>query len=372
MGTIISALFLVAGTCIGGGMLALPVATGISGFVPSIVMMTICWFAMTASALMLLEVSLWMEDGAHISTMTSRLLGPVGKAVGWLFYLFICYASVIGYTAGGGIQIINGFESYFHVAISKEIACMIFILVFGFVIYMGTKVVGRVNTIFFIAMIIAYFGLVGLGVSEVKLDHFSTMRWSGSIMAIPLLLTSFSFQTLVPSLTPYLKRHATAMRIAVIGGTSLAFLIYALWEWLMLGIIPVDGPNGLAEALIRGEPPTQYFKEHVIGSWIVALAEFFAFFAIATSFLGIALGLFDFLADGFHIKKQGLGNVVLGLLIVVPTFFFATYYERIFLVALDVTGGLWRLDAQWDHPCIDGLGRTLPARIQSRAVCAWW
>src|SRR5689334_9836734 len=93
--TVISAIFLVAGTCIGGGMLALPIATGISGFYPSLAVMLVCWLAMAASALLLLEVNLWMEEGAHIITMSSRLLGPVGKAVSWVLYLFICYASLV-------------------------------------------------------------------------------------------------------------------------------------------------------------------------------------------------------------------------------------------------------------------------------------
>jgi len=101
-GAIISAMFLVGGTCIGGGMLALPVSTGVSGFFPSIAMMFVCWFAMTSTALLLLEISLWMSPGAHIITMTSQILGVPGKIVSWILYLFICYASRVAYTAGGG------------------------------------------------------------------------------------------------------------------------------------------------------------------------------------------------------------------------------------------------------------------------------
>ena len=59
--SVLSVVCLVAGTCIGGGMLALPVATGVAGFFPSILTMLFCWAAMTASALLLLEASLWDE-----------------------------------------------------------------------------------------------------------------------------------------------------------------------------------------------------------------------------------------------------------------------------------------------------------------------
>lgn len=338
-GSILSAMFLVAGTCIGGGMLALPVATGVSGFLPSIAIMLLCWLAMTMTALLLIEVSLWMEEGVHLISMTSRLLGVSGRVVSWFLYLFICYASLIAYTAGGGFQIADAIKNYFEVPLLKEYGAVIFILVFGSVIYLGSQIVGRVNAVLFTAMVVAYFALVGVGVDEVKGDLLLHREWRGSLMAVPLLLTAFSFQTMVPSLTPYLKSNIKALRWAVIGGTTLALIIYAIWQGLILGIVPVEGSNGLAEALSRGEPATQFLKEHVEGRWIANIAEFFAFFAIVTSFLGIALGLFDFLADGLKIKKVGMGKVILGVLIVVPTIICATYFERVFLVALEISGG---------------------------------
>lgn len=338
--TIISAMFLVAGTCIGGGMLALPVATGVSGLLPSLAIMLVSWLAMTLSALLLLEISLWMEEGAHIITMTSRLLGIPGKAISWCLYLFICYASIVGYTAGGGTQITNAFQNIFNLAISKELGCLLFILGFGLIIDFGTNVVGRINAILFTSMIISYFALVGMGLDEVDQTLLMHRNWTPSLLAIPLMLTTFSFQTMIPSLTPYLQKHAKSLRLAIVGGTLITFLAYAVWQWLILGIVPIEGENGLAEALALGEPPTQFLREHVKGEWVSIIAEYFAFFAIVTSFLGIALGLFDFLSDGLHIKKKGWGKLALAALIIIPTLIFATKFERIFIVAMETTGGI--------------------------------
>lgn len=338
-GSILSAMFLVAGTCVGGGMLALPVATGVTGFIPSIAIMLVCWLAMTITGLLLIEVSLWMEEGVHLISMTSRILGAPGRWVSWVLYLFICYASLIAYTAGGGFQIADAVSNYLNFPMYKDYGAVIFILVFGGVIYLGSKIVGRVNAILFTAMVISYFALVGFGASEIKGDLLLEHKWAGSLMAVPLLLTAFSFQTMVPSLTPYLKSNLSALRWAVIGGTTIAFIIYGVWQALILGIVPVEGSNGLAQALALGEPATQFLKEHVTGRWVSDIAEFFAFFAIVTSFLGIALGLFDFLADGLKIKKEGFGKVALGILIVVPVIICATQFERVFLVALEISGG---------------------------------
>lgn len=339
LGNVISAMFLVAGTCIGGGMLALPVATGISGFLPSIVVMSICWLAMTITALLLLEASLWMEEGVHVITMTTRLLGTPGKILSWILFLFISYASIIAYTAGAGVQIASGIQHFFNYPADLNLGAFLFLLVFGLAILLGGIFVGRLNSILFIAMVAAYVCLVGMGIDQVNPEYLLQRKWTGSFLAIPLFLTAFSFQTMVPSLVPILKQNAKALRWAVVGGTIIAFLIYAIWQYLILGMVPVDGPHGLAAALEKGEPATQFLHEHEVTKWFVIVAQYFAFFAIVTSFLGIALGLYDFLADGLKVPKKGWGVLLLGVLMIVPTYFCAVNFERIFLLALEFSGG---------------------------------
>lgn len=338
-GHILAAIFLVAGTCIGGGMLALPVATGVNGLMPSLLIMLGCWIAMTVTGLLLVEVSLWFEEGAHFSTMATTLLGTFGRVVTWILYLFIGYASIVGYTAAGGSQVAEAVRVYLGLAITKELGAFLFLIIFSGVIFLGSELVGRVNTILFFAMILAYLGLIGSGVPYVKPALLAYENWNKAYLAIPLLLTSFSFQTMAPSLTPYLKRNIRALRIAVVAGTTICVVVYAVWQLLILGIVPAEGPNSLATALQQGEPPTLFLRHHLNNHWICAIAEFFAFFALATSFLGIGLGLFDFLADGLALPKRGYNKVVLIGLLAVPTYLVAVFFERIFIIAMEASGG---------------------------------
>ncbi|MCB1111199.1 MAG: amino acid transporter [Chlamydiales bacterium] len=332
-------MFLVAGCCIGGGMLALPMASGVSGFVPSLLMMTICWIAMTLSALLLLEVTLWMGEGAHFISMSERFLGLPGKIVSWVLYLFVCYASVVAYSAGGGKQVSWAVVQYFGIDLSPTWGCILFTFLFTAVVYMGSNVVGRVNSILFSAMILSYIVLISMGIDQVKPELLLYHRWSQSLIAIPLLLTVFSFQTMVPSLVPILKRNTRALRWSVMGGTFIAFIVYALWQCLILGIVPVNGDDGLMAALSKNEMATQFLSKHISGTWVVLFAEYFAFFAIVTSFLAMTLGLFDFLSDGLKIPENGIGQAILGVIVVFPTIVIATKFERAFMVALETTGG---------------------------------
>jgi tyrosine-specific transport protein len=337
--TVFSAAFLVAGTIIGGGMLALPVAVAVNGFFPSAVYMIIAWGMMTLTALLFLEVGLWLEPGVHVISMTSRLLGNWGRAIAWVLYLFICYASLVAYAAAGGTQAVAFIEAVAGWTLNHFSGVALFIFLLCAALYAGTKTVGRVNTVLFLGLIGAYLGLVGMGFDELNPEYLERSIWKGAWLGLPLFLTSFSFQTMVPSLTPYLQRNRRALQIAIIGGTTLSLIIYLVWQALIMGIVPLEGPHGLLEAWRIGEPATQFVSEHVEGYHVALLANFFAFFAIVTSFLGIGLGLWDFLSDGLKVPEKGKGQLLLGALIVFPTLIFATQLERVFYLALEATGG---------------------------------
>lgn len=334
-----AAALLVAGTSIGGGMLALPVSTGAAGFVPSFVLMFLCWGFMTLTGLLLLEANLWMKEGAHIITISASLLGPVGKAVSWVIFLFISYASLVAYIAGGGSMMQEAVNMATGMNMPQWIACLIFIALFGIVIDLGAKIVGRVNAMLVGAMVIAYAALVTFGIPEINADFLTHKDWTKTLIAAPIVLTIFSFQCIVPSLTIYLKRNAKALRIAIVSGTTITLIVYLIWEFLVLGTVPRNGVDSLAQALEQGEAATDFYRQAVGNPWVSGIAAFFAFFALATSFLGLGLGLFDFLSDGLKIKKKGMGKFILGTLIIVPSLTFALVYERAFLVALDTSGG---------------------------------
>ena len=106
-----------------------------------------------------------------------------------------------------------------------------------------------------------------------------------------------------------------------------------------MGIVPFEGQHGLEEALRLGSSATHSFRHHVVAKWISAVGEFFAFFALVTSFLGIGLGLYDFLADGLKLRGSRYEKGSLTLLVAIPSLIFAINYPRAFIIALETTGG---------------------------------
>lgn len=64
-GKLIGGILLIAGSCIGSGMLGMPVMSAEGGFFPSVVLFTLAWAFMTLSGFVLLEANLWFERGGQ-------------------------------------------------------------------------------------------------------------------------------------------------------------------------------------------------------------------------------------------------------------------------------------------------------------------
>lgn len=327
---LVGATLLVAGACVGGGMLALPVETGVAGFFPSLVIMFCGWAFMTLTGLLLVEANLWMEEGAHTMTMSSRLLGPWGKWLCIILYLFMGYGSLIAYNSAGADLIGAAFST------DRVLSAVLFAVVFGLMFYLGTEIIGRINTLLVVGMVIAYVFLVGVGIGEARTALLSYQKWMRTYPALPLILATFSYQMIVPSLTPYLKRDPTSLKKAVVLGTTIPFAVYAIWQWIVLGTVPIHELN---EAYAMGKGAIEPMRHFVQSKYLLIFSEFFAFFALVTSYLAIGLGTYDFIADMTGIKKEGLGKICLGAIVVLPSLFFALVYAKAFLVALGLTGG---------------------------------
>lgn len=321
-----------AGTSIGAGMLGLPVLTGLGGFGPSILVYLLCWLFMTSTGLLLLEICLKMPPNANLVSMATTYLGKPGKVMAWVLYLFLFYCLSIAYVSGGG-----GFLREWLGLSSFTAAGVLFVLLFAPFVYMGTKFVHRINIFLMIGLIGTYLLFVMFSVSHVNVTLLNEVHWGPAILALPIIFTSFSYQGVIPSLTAHMHRDARKIRLAIIVGTTMTFFTYLFWEFLILGIVPIEG---LLKAKALGQTAVQPLKEHVPFGSIVFLGEAFGFLAIATSYLGVTLGLFHFLEDGLRFSKKRGEQIFIGVVTFLPPLVIALAKPGIFLTALTYAGGI--------------------------------
>jgi tyrosine-specific transport protein len=69
------------------------------------------------------------------------------------------------------------------------------------------------------------------------------------------------------------------------------------------------------------------------------LGQFFAFFALVTSMLGVAFSMVDFLGDGLKMKRAGKQRGLLCAIVFLPPFILTVLDPSIFVTALGFAGG---------------------------------
>lgn len=338
-GSVFGGTLLIAGCCIGAGMLGLPVLSAPAGFIPTVVMFFVSWLFMMCTGLLLLEVNLWFENDVSIISMASRTLGKIGKCISWSVFLFLFYSIMVAYTSGGGQIVVDFFDEMTNIALPGWFGNLFFIGLFGVFVYLGTGAVDRFNRVLMLGLILSYILLVMNGLKLVDTNLLKHSDWGSIVYVLPAMIISFGFHNMVPTLTTYFNSDAKRLRLTIILGSAIPLVVYLVWEYLILGLVPLHGENGFLQALDNGDLATHVLKSAIGGSWIVDIAHAFAFFAIVTSFLGVALSFVDFLADGLSIRKDRKGSFLLCLLVLGPPFVFTLIYPKIFLIALQYAGG---------------------------------
>ena len=154
-------ILLIAGTCIGGGMLGLPIATAQGGIFNASLLFIACWILMSFTALLTLEVNLCFPKNSNIISMARATLGGPAEILCWTVYLFFLYALVAAYIAGGQ-DVLRGLLQSVGIEWSPALAGTLFVTLFGMIVMLGTKHVDMFNRIMMIVKFGSLFVLMTL------------------------------------------------------------------------------------------------------------------------------------------------------------------------------------------------------------------
>lgn len=337
-GSFLGGVLLVAGSCIGAGMLGLPILTGIAGFFPALVVFLCTWAYMITTGFLLVEVKGWLpQRQVNLLSMTEHSLGRAGRSVCWTLYLFLFYALLVAYISGSGNLISTLLYATAGLHIPLWAGSLFFATLFGGVVYLGMRQVDLWNRWLMVGMILFFLALLLLVAPRISPHMLLRAEGKYAIFSLPILVTSFGFHNMVPSLATYMKGDLKRVRRVILTGSLATLVIYLIWEILVLGTVPL---SGIQESLRHDEEAAQALAVTVKIPWIPLLAEGLAFFAILTSFLEQALSLTHFLADGFKMPHTAREPLALVAAVLLPPLIFSLIYPDLFFKALNFAGGI--------------------------------
>ncbi len=303
---------IVTGTEIGAGILALPIITAKLGFLISGVIMVIAWLIMTYTALLIADISLSMPKSSSFASIAKRTLGMPGAIIAWISFVLLMYCISVAYISGAS----SAFHSLIQ-SISQNAWSLIFVVVFGLIVTIGVSAVDFINRILLSAKLIFLVIVCFLFLKLVSITNLtaSPIALGSSLMiAVPVIITSFTSHIIVPSLTEYLNKDAKALFRVIFFGSLIPLILYFLWLISVLGVLPLHGPvsfmgsifNHVSVESANVGDILSALHEKITTSMATISLNIFTDISVMTSYLGVSLGLYHFNIDSYKLNKLNI------------------------------------------------------------------
>ncbi|MCW8344703.1 aromatic amino acid transporter [Vibrio sp. ZSDZ65] len=335
--SLIGGACIIASVCVGAGMLGLPSAGAGAWTVWSLLAITVTMIVMTISGWMLLEAFKNYDLKVSFDTVTKDLLGSKINLFNNITVYFVGGILLYAYITSSGLILKD------VLGVNDKLASIFFVLIFSTFVWHSTRAVDRISVVLIAFMVLSFiFGVSGLAVNvdmSVLLDTISAENnYAPYAMAmLPVALTSFGYHHSVSSMRAYYGCESQAKK-AILGGTVIASILYFVWLISIFGNLPranfgpVIEQGGNVDALLTA-------LGSVIESDRVANAiNTFSMAAILSSFIGVGLGLFDFLADFFKFEDTRQGRAKTWLATFLPPLIFSLLFPFGFVIAIGYAG----------------------------------
>ena len=334
---------IIASTTIGAGMFALPIESAGMWTVWTTIALVFTWFCMLCSGLLLLETNLHYPVGASFHTMAKDTLGSTWNIINGLSLAFVGYILCYAYISGSSsmlqqlTQTSEAIQPWLGVGLAFSVALCIF---------WSTSLVEKLATIFIVSMIVSFVlstqgmllklnpELLLPEIYQENLTQYMPYIW----VALPFLLPAFGYHHNVSSLVKHYGKSPAQIKKSILLGTAIALCLYLAWIVGVFGhlsqseVIAVKSKGGNISALV------DTLNKALNNNLSEILLMMFTNMAVLSSFLGVALGLFDYLADVFQFDKSRKGRFKTVLLTFIPPMLASFYYPNGFLMAIGFAG----------------------------------
>lgn len=320
-------IMVIAGTVIGGGMFALPVDLAGAWFFWGAFILIISWFSMLHSGLLLLEANLNYPVGSSFNTITKDLIGNKWNVISGATVAFVLYILTYAYISANGAIISETISMHSDGHVNPRIIGVCTALFVATVLWFSSLAASRITSLFLGIKILAFVIVFGSlffqvdysilsGVSGVNEKSRSFFPYI--FMAIPVCLASFGFHGNIPSLIICYGKKKDKLIKSVVLGSFLALVVYLFWLYCTMGNIPRESFKGI----IASGGNVDALVGSFLGTNQSGVIEFcllvFSNLAVASSFFGVTLGLFDFLADLFKFDNSLSGRFKTVMLTFLP------------------------------------------------------
>lgn len=344
MQKLIGSILLISGTCIGSGMIALPMVLAKLGLVPSIILMFIIWFIMYYTSLINLELNLQAGKGLTLGALGKYFSGRTAQIIGTVSLKLLSYALLAVFIYGGSSILQKLLTLNTNITYIGAWYVIISILI----LLLPLQLVDYINRVLFIGLLIIIAILVIGLVSMIQWDDlplFSPNYKEISVWGVvtPIVFTSFGFQVIFHTLTNYCNKNAKILKTAFLFGSLIPAIVYIIWTCSILIVVHHNNPIFYQQMITSNVEVGDLIKElSNIAKWqsVQLLVWIISTLAIATSILGVGVGLCDSLKTMLMnvIPNVVIRNIIAAIVTILPAYIVAVVVPNAFITILGFAG----------------------------------
>lgn len=301
-GSVTGAALLIAGSALGGGMLAVPQATAGAGAIPSIAALIGMWAFLLIEGLLLVEVNVavatWLERRSASMLSLARI--TLGRSLGSIVvasYLLFSNAVLISQIARGGAIL-----SSLVPAVSHTAGVLLVAGTGASLIYCNNSSgIDRTNQMLTAVLVATFCGMLALGMPSAVWDRLLRMDWLAAPGTVPTILQVLTYGNLIPVACTYLNHDVRRIRKAVIIGSSIPTVMVALWTVMATALVPFTPGVAMAD-------PTDTLIHGGGGTLVATVVTIFAACAVYTTIIGILMSLHEFWEEALRENADSRSN----------------------------------------------------------------
>ncbi|MDR0625181.1 MAG: hypothetical protein LBF72_01900 [Holosporales bacterium] len=313
----LNAVFLISGTAIGAGVIALPLAAANLSFLQVALFVVLGVFVAYYSSCMALALSRHVGKGTGIAELSRQLAGQGTFALSIAGFYMLSLALLSAYFAGltDTIRSLLGIPTmYITMLCGLGLAVMLLL---------NIKVFNNLNAILFLVLI-ASLAVITFSIADfnVRSSCFGFAMNRGMLCFLPIIFTSFGVQNICAHVCNYLALDMKQIQRAFKVGLIIPAVVYFVWIIAVL--------TSIHDASFWERLCAQEIGVGELVSFLCANAEFptmpiifkvLTFSAMATSAIGIGLGLLGSIRETYiHDKRLAL-SIVVGIPVLVAIFY---------------------------------------------------
>ena len=341
----ITSIFLVAGTCIGAGMFALPLTFAKIGIIPSVIIIILTWLFTYYCSLIYVELNLHCNkkninsDKNNINSLPLIIAGKRASLFENVNLKLLSYSVLSAY--------IYGFSSIFQKLIGYDNLFIIqtFLTIFTFFLFLfNTDIISKINNIAFIFLVSLFFIVVIRMLTFINFPNIPIYEAVNFYKILPLFsltFLSFGYQLIFYAIRQYCDNDAIMIKKAYFYGSIIPMFVYILWTFVSLSIIynhNIIFYNSIVNSNVEVGDFIQELSKWLHFSELQMVIYIISIFTIFTSIVGVGLGFKNSFTSIFKNKGIKNHNIISSLITIVPPYIVSVFIPNAFIKILNYAG----------------------------------